>query len=276
MPQSINNTLSGLAGLRQLSQTQTNLDNALAKIASGNRINSAADDAAGLAIANRLTSQINGLNTASRNANDGISYAQVTESALEESTNALQRIRDLSLQAANGTLNPSDRNAIQQEIDQLKGEIDRIAETTTFNGRNVLDGSESTTIQIGPNREESVSIEGFDASASALGNDSSSVADIDVSTAQLAQSAASTVDDALNRIDSYRASIGAIQNRFESSIRNLSAVAESQSAARSRIADTDFASQITELSREQIKRQAGLALQAQANALSQQVLSLLN
>ncbi|HAU15877.1 MAG TPA: flagellin, partial [Gammaproteobacteria bacterium] len=134
MPQNINTNLTSLVGLRQLSQTQTNLNRILEKVAAGNRINSARDDAAGLAIANRFSAQINGLNTASRNANDGISLAQTTESALEETTTALQRIRDLSLQAANGSLSSSDRSSIQKEIDQLTSEVDRIAETTTFNG----------------------------------------------------------------------------------------------------------------------------------------------
>ena len=534
MPQNINTNLSSLVGLRQLSQTQTNLNRILEKVASGYRINSARDDAAGLAIANRFTSQINGLTVASRNANDGISLAQTTESALEETTTALQRIRELSLQAANGSLNSSDRNAIQQEIDQLKDEVDRIAETTTFNGKRVLDGSlGNQQFQIGANAGETVNVSGFDARSTTLGglpgevqstgsraslgttdlgnpgiqegdadtpditdltiqvgngaavniaaeeyggaistttstaeladpnsltygsglakslaerintlresegsgfanvyasastefsasdvqtddvsasvntattsnvaagsisngdlningvdigpatfdtNDASgslvdainaksdltgvtantneageltlraedgrdivintasttttnllfgggedrfstrldnlrisgevtvsatdtlafsgadagaagldvlqsdniqatgTVASIDVRTVQGAQSSVESIDSALNRIDSYRASLGAIQNRFESSIRNLSSVAESQTAARSRIEDTDFASQITALSREQIKRQAGLALQAQANALSQQILSLL-
>ncbi|RLU01586.1 flagellin [Ketobacter sp.] len=534
MPQNINTNLSSLVGLRQLSQTQTNLNRILEKVASGQRINSARDDAAGLAIANRFTSQINGLTVASRNASDGISLAQTTESALEETTTALQRIRELSLQAANGTLNASDRNAIQQEIDQLKQEVDRIADTTTFNGKRVLDGSlAEQSFQIGANAGETVQVSGFDARSSALGglpgalqssgsratlgstdlgnqgiqegdadtpaitdlsiqvssgtavniaddanggaiasvaasaeltdpdaqnygsglaksiaerintlrqsgteglenvyasartefntndvasadfsgsvntstatnvaagalsngdlningvdigpaqfseNDGNgsltnainarsdvtgvtasinaqgelqlragdgrdivvttssaavsnrvfgggenrfserfqdlrvsgevtvsaedsltfggtdvasagldalqednvqatgSVASIDVSTVAGAQSSVESIDSALNRIDSYRASLGAIQNRFESSIRNLSSVSEAQTAARSRIADTDFASQITALSREQIKRQAGLALQAQANALSQQILSLL-
>lgn len=534
MPQNINTNLTSLVGLRQLSQTQTNLNRILEKVASGNRINSARDDAAGLAIANRFTSQINGLNTASRNASDGISLAQTTESALEETTTALQRIRDLSLQAANGSLSSSDRGAIQQEIDQLTSEVDRIAETTTFNGRNVLDGSlADQQFQIGANGGEVVTVSSFDARSSSLGglpgevqssgnrvqlgsndigsqglqegdsdtapiteltiqvgseatvniastenggdlntltstseltdstglsygsglaktiaervnsvretdgsgldnvfalasttfnatsvesddfsgsvnnntatnvasgaisngdfsingvdvgpalfdeNDASgslvdtinaksnltgvtastnaqgelelnaddgrdivistssaavsnrlfggaenrfsesfqdlrvsgevtvsatdtltfggadlastglntlqednvqatgTLSNISVDTTELAQASVNTVDSALNRIDSYRASLGAIQNRFESSIRNLSAVSESQAAARSRIADTDFAAQISELSKEQIKRQAGLALQAQANALSQQILSLL-
>ena len=534
MPQNISTNLTSLVGLRQLSQTQTNLNRILEKVASGNRINSARDDAAGLAIANRFTSQINGLNTASRNASDGISLAQTTESALEETTTALQRIRDLSLQAANGSLSSSDRSAIQQEIDQLTSEVDRIAETTTFNGRNVLDGSlADQQFQIGANAGEIVTVSSFDARSSSLGglpgevqssgsraqlgsndigsqglqegnantapiseltiqvgsgpavniasaenggdlntiastneltdtnglsygsglaktiadrvnnlrtsevnglenvyasatttfntnsvesddfsgtvnpgtatnvasgaisngdltingvaigpalfeeNDSGgtlaeainaksdltgvtastnvqgelelnaddgrdivistssaavsnrlfggaenrfsdafqdlrvsgevtlsaensltfggadlasagldtlqednvqatgTLANVSVDTSEQAQASVNAVDSALSRIDSYRASLGAIQNRFESSIRNLSSISESQAAARSRIADTDFAAQISELSKEQIKRQAGLALQAQANALSQQVLSLL-
>ena len=538
MPQSINSSPSLLSGLRSLNQTEVGLNKSLAKLASANRINSAADDAAGLSISNRFTAQINGLNSASRNAAEGISFTQVTESALAETTESLQRIRDLSLQAANGSLSPQDRSAIQKEIDQLKSEIDRVASDTTFNGKQVLNGSLSQmSFQIGAAAQEQINVGGFNSSSNALGAQPGSVqslssraqlgssdignqgiqegdadtgvisdltistatteateqvniadaafggeietiqttsqltdptnpnygsglaksiadrvnqiresgepglqgvygdavttfsstdlnesdysgtintntasnvatgtlnngdlringvdigpvdvsendadgdlanainsksditgvvasvnqngqlelraddgrdivissasaetnnvlfgggeqrfdagfsdlrisgqvllsaddsitlagadqaqaglnsleqenvqaagtlANLDVSTPSNAIAAVSSVDDALARIDSYRASIGAIQNRFESSIRNLSAVSESQSAARSRISDTDFASQITDLSQQQIKRQAGLALQAQANALSQQVLHLLN
>ncbi len=275
MAQSING-FSNLTGLNQLNKTQTALAKALEKLASGKRINSAADDAAGLAIANRFQAQINGLNTATRNASDGISYGQTVESALDESTSSLQRIRDLSLQAANDTLTGSDRAAIQAEIDQLKDEVTRISDTTTFNGRKVLaGGTEQASFQIGPNPGDQVSVPGFDSSADALGSTTAKVADIDVTVPSGAQTAIDTVDSALSQIDSYRASMGAIQNRFESSIRNLSSLSESQSAALSRIQDTDYAAQIAELSREQVKRQAGIALQAQANAISRQVLSLL-
>ena len=276
MAQSING-FSNLTGLNQLSKTQTALAQALEKLASGKRINNAADDAAGLAIANRFQAQINGLNTATRNASDGISYGQTVESALDESTTSLQRIRDLSLQAANDTLTGSDRAAIQAEIDQLKDEVTRISDTTTFNGRKVLaGGSDQASFQIGPNPGDQVSVPGFDASADALGSSTAKVADIDVTVPGGTQTAIDTVDSALSQIDSYRASMGAIQNRFESSIRNLSSVSESQSAALSRVQDTDYAAQIAELSREQVKRQAGIALQAQANAISRQVLSLLS
>lgn len=537
MPQSING-LSNLAGLQYLGKTQSALDKALEKLASGKRINSAADDAAGLAISNRFQAQINGLNTSSRNASDGISYAQTAEAALEETTTALQRIRDLSLQAANGSLGDSDRRAIQGEIDQLKSEIDRIADTTTFNGKKILSGtSGNTRFQIGPDAGASVTVSGFDANTNALGGQPGSlqstgsrvqlgagdtgtqgiqegnastaavsdlsiytsttptenriniadsafggaittvqntavltdtqnanygsglarsvaerinsiresgaegmqgiyasartsfnardvtgsdysgnvnsarasnvaagalangdlringvdigparfsrndaggnlvdainaksdvtgvtatvndqgelelnaqdgrdivvstasiavtnrlfgggenrfdaafndlrvsgevtvsaddsiqfsgadqasaglsalqqdnaeatgtVASIDVRSVAGAQEAVDSVDAALNQIDTYRASMGAIQNRFESSIRNLSAVSESQTAALSRTRDTDYAAQIAEVSREQVRRQAGIALQAQANALSRQVLALLS
>lgn len=276
MAQSING-MNNLAGLNPLNKTQTALAKALEKLASGKKINSAADDAAGLAIANRFQAQINGLNTATRNAADGIAYAQTVESALDETTTALQRMRDLSLQAANGTLNGSDRAAIQAEITQLQDEVTRIADTTTFNGRRILGNSnERISFQIGPDPGSQVEVKGFDASARALGSSTTQVSGIDVTTPGGPQSALDTVDAALSQIDAYRSNIGAIQNRFESSIRNLSAVSESQSAALSRIQDTDYAAQIAEFSREQVKRQAGLALQAQANAISRQVLSLLS
>lgn len=541
MASSINTNLSSLFGLHQLNKNQQALRSAFEKVSSGSRINSAKDDAAGLAISNRFQTQIGGLNVAVRNANDGISFAQTAESALSEVSTSLQRVRDLSLQASNGTNSPADRQSIQKEVDQLVSEINRVAETTTFNGKKVLGGVfDRLSFQIGANANESVSVGGFNAKGSALGsqpgvvqstsdrtqladveagaqgiqegnattsditdftvstastvpgqevniadqafggaistvqntsdltdrnnanfgsgtaksiaerinsvresgeegfenvyatantefrasdvtsadfsgtvddtkasnvaeaslqngdlqingidigpvtfqeNDSSgslanainakssetgvsasvddngelvlnaddgrdivvstssaevsnnlfgggearfdagfsdlrvsgqvtvsatetldfggtseaftgfddlsvegaednvqaqgTIANADVTTPQAANQTVQSIDDALSQIDNFRASLGAVQNRFESTIRNLSSVSEAQSAANSRIADTDFASQLAELSKGLVKQQAGIALQAQANAMSQQILGLL-
>ena len=171
MPQIINTNISSLNAQRNLNKSQGSLQTSLQRLSSGLRINGAKDDAAGLAISNRFTTQIRGLNVAVRNANDGISFAQTTESALDEITTSLQRIRDLAVQSANDTNSAADRQSLQEEVDQLVSEIDRIAKTTTFNGNNVADGSlSSLSFQIGANAGETVAVDGVDARASALGS----------------------------------------------------------------------------------------------------------
>ena len=266
----INTNTSSLQGLNSLSQTQKKLTESLIKLSTGQRINSAKDDAAGLAISQRFTSQINGLNVATRNANDGISFAQTAESALGEATNALQRIRDLSLQAANGTNTGSDRVTIQKEVDQLVSQVNQIAENTTFNGKRVLgDEFSSLSFQVGANSDESITVSGFDGLSVEEEN-------TDVSSVSGANATIGSIDDALTQIGQFRSELGAVQNRFEATIRNLQSVSESQQAARSRITDTDFASEVAERSKNLLQRQAGIAIQAQANAQSQNILSLLN
>jgi len=379
------------------------------RLSTGSRINSAKDDAAGLQISNRLTSQINGLGVAVRNANDGISLAQTAEGALQQSTNILQRMRDLSLQSANGSNNDNDRESIQKEVSQLKNELTRISDTTTFGGRKLLDGSfGSQEFQIGANANETINVSvgkmdttslfgtvsakissgatltsdaaaalttaapvaaadagdviikvgdntevklsiiagdtadtiaqrindkgisgdtslkarvesgqivlessakgtsagtpasisitnsaanastdtvatvfGAAGTAGQAGTDTSSVAttntvaSIDVSTAEGAQNAIEIIDGAIKQIDSQRADLGAVQNRFDNTIANLQSISENSAAARGRIQDTDFAAETANLSKNQILQQAGTAILAQAKQLPQAVLSLL-
>ena len=387
MALTVNSNIASLNAQRNLGTSTSNLSTSLERLASGSKINSAKDDAAGLQISNRLTSQINGLNVAVKNANDGISIAQTAEGALQESTNILQRMRDLALQAANGSNGQTERDALNSEVTQLKKELDRISNTTAFGGEKLLDGSFGTkSFQVGSAANETISI-GIDeistdtlsgsyyqtaftaatAGATADGTatltltfaDSSTkalkvdikngdsaakitekfaaaindanlglsvqkdgsdtyqlisgpsangtannlttiaatglpagatfanitasttaaatnkVADIDISHAAGAQSAIMIIDDAMKSIDSQRASLGAIQNRFDSTINNLQNIAENASASRARIMDTDYAAESANLAKNQIMQQAGTAMLAQANQLPQAVLSLL-
>lgn len=396
MALTVNSNIASLNAQRNLSGSTNALSTSLERLSSGSRINSAKDDAAGLQISNRLTSQINGLNVAVKNANDGISIAQTAEGALQESTNILQRMRDLALQAANGSNGETEREALNSEVTQLKKELDRISNTTTFGGEKLLDGSFGTKgFQVGSAANEIISVGidevssksmagnfftqalggvtiddadatvsgtatltvtvdgvtdpvvldvelkasdtaaqaadkmaaalndanlGFsvqkdadgvwtilsgaksgDADASAVtsiafaagssegfdftdidGDDAdrasateNRVKDIDISTALGAQSAVMVIDEAMKSIDSQRASLGAIQNRFDSTINNLQNIAENASASRARIMDTDYAAESANLAKNQIMQQAGTAMLAQANQLPQAVLSLL-
>ncbi|MFT5446376.1 MAG: flagellin [Gammaproteobacteria bacterium] len=377
MPSVVNTNIMSLNAQRNLGKSQNALATSVQRLSSGMRINSAKDDAAGLAISERMTSQIRGLNQAVRNANDGISLAQTAEGALAEMSNNLQRIRELSVQSANGTNNSSDRAALDAEAQQLSAEIQRVAEQTAFNGTSLLDGSfANKDFQVGANVNEVITVSAIaNANVSALGtydratitgvaasspttaisdgdvtingtsigavaaatggaterasqmrdainaiadttgvyatNDTAttvtltSTADIVVagasSTAAITGIAAATgsavastgfatlditnvagantaitaMDAALTAVNDARASLGAIQNRFESTIANLSTTSENLSAARSRIQDADFAAETANLTRGQILQQAGTAMVAQANSLPQSVLSLL-
>ena len=400
MALTVNTNVASLNTQRNLNNSSNALSTSLQRLSTGSRINSAKDDAAGLQISNRLTSQVNGLGVAVRNANDGISLAQTAEGALQQSTNILQRMRDLSLQSANGSNNSNDRASIQKEVTQLKNELTRISETTTFGGRKLLDGSFGTqAFQVGANANETInvavgkmdtsslygaiaekvsvgaeltgtvdltaapvdaadagditlkvgdgpeitvsiiagdtaasivdrinnkniagltasvdgdevklasSVDGtstitqgditvddaagnaagtaaavFGATLTATGIDTSvaattgTVASIDVSTASSSQDAIQIIDGAISLIDSQRADLGAVQNRFENTIANLQNISENSSAARGRIQDTDFAAETANLSKNQVLQQAGTAILAQANQLPQAVLSLL-
>lgn len=387
MALSVNTNVSALNTQRNLNASTNQLSVSLQRLSTGSRINSAKDDAAGLQIANRLTSQINGLNVAVKNSNDGISMAQTAEGALEQSTSLLHRMRDLALQSANGSNSADERKALNGEVDQLKKELDRISNTTSFGGKKLLDGSfGTTTFQVGAAANESISVKidemstqsmkakhyettytgvaGTAASASgslSVGvtvggkpstvsvnvkvgdtakdvtqsiataiNDlnagvgafvkgdnimlmssvdetgaannmtamtvatsgatgltitasatpsttvkNSKIADINLSTIEGSQTAILAIDQAIQKIDSQRADIGAMQNRFENTISNLQNIAENVSGARGRIKDTDFASETANLSKQQILQQAGTAILAQANQLPQAVLSLL-
>jgi flagellin len=378
MPQFINTNIASLNSQRNLNASQSSLTTSLQRLSSGMRINSAKDDAAGLAITTRFTSQINGLNQAGRNANDGISLAQTAEGALGTITDNLQRIRVLSVQSANATNSLSDRQAMNTEAQQLKSEIDRVAQTTSFNGVKLLDGSfSSQDFQVGANSGETITVSAIaNAQSNALGStsvatlngvqatgfanaiaagdltvngidigplaaaatqqgrvaqvkdavnaissqtgvaasvDSSSgnlvltsantitvagagtAADLGVNPAAAAATATTTtgfaaldissvsganlainyMDSAMTSVNTARASLGAIQNRFASVVTNLQTTSENLSASRSRIQDTDFAAETANLTRSQILQQAGTAMLAQANALPQTVLALL-
>ncbi len=383
MALTVNTNIASLNTQRNLSNSSNALATSMQRLSTGSRINSAKDDAAGLQISNRLTSQINGLNVAVRNANDGISLAQTAEGALQQSTNILQRMRDLSLQAANGSNNLDDRTSIQKEITALVSEMDRISETTTFGGRKLLDGSFATqSFQVGANANETISVsigqmntatlegtvtskvtatnvgtyaapsggtgqiaitsdggtainvaladgDNIDAAIAAVNTSSAasavataskdtdgnlvitakesgktltvavtgatytedtaktvaggtttaektvSVINVADETGAGAQEAIQIIDGAIKQIDSQRADLGAVQNRFDNTIANLQNIGENASAARGRIQDTDFAAETANLSKNQILQQAGTAILAQAKQLPQAVLSLL-
>ncbi|PAV48752.1 flagellin [Pseudomonas sp. HAR-UPW-AIA-41] len=391
MALTVNTNVASLNTQRNLNVSSKALDTSLQRLSTGLRINSAKDDAAGLQISNRLTSQVNGLNVAARNANDGISLAQTAEGALQQTTNVLQRMRDLALQSANGSNGASERQALNEEVAQLQRELERISNTTTFGGKKLLDGSFGTAaFQVGAAANETISVSLRDAgpdqlkgdyftqSGAAIGgtasgagtvsfvintnpagttvpvtvsfevasgttaaqaqelaikaiNDSnngifayqtagggievlsqyndaatpannlgtpaidftntlgltftdiaaatvpvnSDVGQVDILSAPNAQKAVLVIDQALVVIDQQRAELGAVQNRFENTIANLQNISENASAARSRIRDTDFAAETSELTKNQILQQAGTSILAQANQLPQAVLGLL-
>jgi len=269
----VNTNASSLNAQRQLMNSGGALDTAFKRLSSGFRINSAADDAAGLQISNRLTSQINGLDQASRNANDGISLAQVAEGAFEEITNSLQRMRTLAIQSQNGISNTEDIAALQKEYDALSTEISRIANTTEFGGQKLLTGF-STKVLVGAN----ASADDFITINVRNGTDTWNATDLGVDTGDLttgASAAMTAIDAAIKAVDGKRADLGAVQNRFQATIRNLTNVSENVSGARARIRDTDFAKETAELTRAQILQQTGTTVLAQANQRPQAALSLL-
>ena len=304
MPQTINTNLVSLNAQRNLSTSQTSLSTSMQRLSSGLRVNSAKDDAAGLAIAERMNTQVRGMNVAMRNANDGISMVQVGEGALGKVSDILQRMRELAVQSANGTNTTQDRISLNQEYVQLAQEATRTLVGTQFNGQNILASASTSTFQIGANNVNGIdqlTVSAFDWAATINagisdvlgtvilgGTDIGSYdAALDVYTSGLAgpanlitdtataQGVIGFIDTALNTINSQRATFGAVQNRFENVISTLMVGAENQSAARSRIMDADYAVETSNLSRAQILQQAGNAMVAQANQLPQQVLSLL-
>ncbi|MBU1437215.1 MAG: flagellin FliC [Gammaproteobacteria bacterium] len=270
----VNTNVSSLNSQRQLINSGKSLDTAFQRLSSGLRINSAADDAAGLQISNRLTSQIQGLDQAIRNANDGISLAQVAEGAMDEITGALQRIRVLSVQSQNGINSSSDRLALQKEVSALKAEISRIASTTQFGGVKLLDGKYSSTFLVGANAGQTISVN-ISRQGGGFGTSGLGLSNLSISSLAGASRALASIDSAIGVIDSKRADLGAIQNRFQSTIRNLSNIVENVSSARSRIKDTDFAKETAELTRSQILQQASTTILAQSNQRPQSALSLL-
>ncbi|XOV79335.1 MAG: flagellin [Aestuariibacter sp.] len=269
----VNTNVSSLNAQRQLFDSGNALSTSFERLSSGFRINRAADDAAGLQITDRFTSQIQGLNQSVRNANDAISLVQTAEGALQESTTSLQRIRQLAIQSQNGINASADRTALQQEVTALVAELSRIGANTEFAGNAILSGTFSSTFQVGANAGQSISVNisrtgGFGASGLGVGT-------VDVSTAAGASAALTAIDTAISTIGAQRASLGALQNRFQSTIRNLSNVAENLNGAQSRIKDTDFAAETASLTRNQIIQQASTTVLAQANQRPQSALSLL-
>ncbi|MCC5880382.1 MAG: flagellin FliC [Idiomarina sp.] len=287
----VNTNVSSLNAQRQLMSSGQGLNTAFERLSSGFRINSAADDAAGLQISNRMTSQINGLNQAVRNANDGISVAQVAEGALQESTNMLQRMRELVIQADNGVNGGAELKAIQEEIVQLRTEIDRVATTTEFSGQKILNGTDdsgadgvaakSFSFLVGATggAGENISVDVDAMNVTNLGQTAevaAGIGAINVETDAFSSAERlASIDEAISQVGAQRSSLGAVQNRFQSTIANLSNVSENVSAARSRIMDTDFAAETAQLTKFQITQQASTAILAQANQRPQAALSLL-
>jgi flagellin len=303
MSQTINTNLNSLNAQKNLSMSQSSLATSMQRLSSGLRVNSAADDAAGLSIAERMTSQVRGMAVAGRNANDAISLAQTAEGALGSVGSLFQRMRELAVQAANATNSTTDRASLNQEFGQLAQEATRTLGGTQFNGKSILSDTNALNFQIGANTTtagtsgvDQISVDGFGWSAnssittvlgsSILSGPLSDTSGVIITTNSPALSIAGTdgtaaaaviskLDDAINAVNTQRGNYGAVQNRFNNVVSNLQTASENQTAARSRIMDADYAVETSNLSRANILQQAGNAMVAQANQLPQQVLSLL-
>jgi flagellin len=277
MALTINTNIASLNAQRNLSTSQGMLETSLRRLSSGLRVTSAKDDAAGLFSIQKMTADIRGLNQAVRNAQDGISLGQTGEGAMDQIQAAQQRIREIAVQSSNATV--EDRTGLQAEVDQLTQEISRIVATTQFNGTQLLDGTGgSLTFQIGQDGVASnqITVTGVDLTGMGTYNATlTATGTVDVSTAAAASAAIATVDTDIDSVSTNRATFGAVQNRFESVVANLTTYSENLSAARSRIQDADFAAETTNLTRMQILQQAGVAILAQANTLPQTALQLL-
>ena len=306
----VNTNVSSLNGRRYLNNVQNQLTTTYQRLSSGMRINSAKDDAAGLQIADRLTTQINGLNQGNRNSNDAIALAQTMEGALDETSNMLQKIRTLAVQASNGTNTAEDRKALQQEVTSLSAEISRIAQQTKFGGQQVLDGADAGFIddagkisfQVGANNGDEIVLSGLssgfvmsgllsmvngigavtltaaaagDPASDGLATNADDTVRWSVSDADSAKATLANIDHFIAAVDSKRADLGAFQNRLESSIRNQSNVSANQADARSRIRDADFAEESAALSQQSIIQQAATSMLMQANSRPQLALSML-
>ena len=261
---------------RQLGITTSGLQKSTEKLSSGYKINRAADDAAGLSISEKMRNQIRGLNKASDNAQDGISLVQTAEGALNEVHSMLQRMSELAVQAANGTNATTDRTALNDEVQQLKTEIQRVGSTTQFNKMNILDGGFSAgtkkALQVGANANKTISI-AISALKSVVG--SSLINNLKIGTATNAQSAITTVQSSIEKLSTLRSKLGAVQNRLEHTVANLDNISENTQSAESRIRDTDMAEEMVQYSKNNILQQAGQSMLAQANQANQGVLSLL-
>jgi flagellin len=277
MAMSVNTNIVSLNAQRNLSSSQGSLATTMQRLSSGLRVNSSKDDAAGLAIAERMNAQVRGMNVAIRNANDGISLAQTAEGALAKVGDALQRMRELSVQARNATNSDDDKVSLGKEFTQLSEEITRVLGGTSFNGTAILATADTLTFQVGANTtaNDSIDITTEDLTADAT---ITAVTGATIDATSDATALATIIDDidtAIDTVNTQRATFGATQNRFDAVIANLSTSVENQSAARGRIMDADFATETSNLSRAQILQQAGNAMIAQANQLPQQVLTLL-
>ena len=280
MSLSINTNVHSLFAQRSLSSSQGTLGTSLERLSTGLRINSAKDDAAGLFISQKQTSDIRGIDQAIRNAGDGISLAQTAEGALSQISSSVQRIREIAVQSSNATL--EDRTGLQKEVDQLTQEISRIVTTTTFNGTSLFDvnGTSSLTFQVGQDgtasNQVTLTLSGMTGGlVSAFASSLTATGTVDVSSAANASAALVTLETDIDDISKQRATFGAVQNRFESVISNLQNYSENLSSSRSRIMDTDFASETANLTKAQILQQASTSILAQANQLPQSALSLL-
>jgi flagellin len=272
----INTNVQSLNAQRNLAASTGSLSTSMQRLSSGLRVNSAKDDAAGLAIAERMNSQVKGMNVAIRNANDGISLAQTAEGSLGKIGDALQRMRELAVQSKNGSNTSADRDNLNAEFEQLNEEVGRLINGASFNGQKLLDGSvEEFKFQVGAGNADEDSIVITSSDLSDLAADTDLAAGIAGADDTLAAAAITALDEAITTISTARSNYGASQNRFESVISNLQISSENLSAARGRIMDADFAVETSNLSRGQILQQAGTAMIAQANQLPQGVLSLL-
>lgn len=283
----INHNLSAMFAQRSVGVTNVRIGKDIEKLSSGMRINRAGDDASGLAVSEKLRSQIRGLNQASANASNGISFIQVTEAYLQETTDIMQRIRELAVQSANGIYTAEDRMQIQVEVSQLIAEVDRIASSAQFNGMNMLTGrfaqavgenvaTASMWLHIGANMDQRIRVYIGTMTAGALGvRDLSDNRVMSIETAEDANYGIGTLDEALKKINKQRADLGAYQNRLEIAVTGIDIAAENMQASESRIRDADMAKQVVDFTRDQILTQSGTAMLAQANTSTQQVLSLL-
>ncbi|MGM8931057.1 flagellin N-terminal helical domain-containing protein [Salinicola halophyticus] len=285
----INTNITALIGQQNLNKSANELSTAMERLSSGLRINSAKDDAAGQAIANRMSSQVTGLNQASRNANDGISLAQTAEGSLDQVNDNLQRIRELTVQAQNGTNSAEDIDSIQKEVNQRLDEINRVTEQTSFNGTSLFSqGADKTfSIQVGANDGETINIKigaatgwnaydtaaGAAASLASVNGDARSVSAFGFDV--MSTTALADLDTKVSSVDNARSDLGAVQNRFESAIDNISTTSTNLSSARSRIEDADYAVEVSNMTRANILQQAGTSVLSQANQTPQSVLSLL-
>ncbi|AIW89572.1 MULTISPECIES: flagellin [unclassified Treponema] len=283
----INHNMSAMFAQRTVGQTNVSTQKNIEKLSSGLRINRAGDDASGLAVSEKMRSQIRGLNRASANAQDGISFIQVTEAFLQETTDVMQRIRELSVQSSNGIYSAEDRLYIQVEVSQLVAEVDRIASHAQFNGMNLLTGrfaretgentvTASMWFHIGANMDQRIRAYVGTMTAKALGvRDVGDESILTIDTPETANRAIGTIDEAIKKINKQRADLGAYQNRLEMSVVGINVAAENLQASESRIRDVDMAKEMVEFTRNQILTQSGMAMLAQANQQTQSVMSLL-